>query len=462
MSKTEPAGTKVVKFDEMPTTLTLHKCRLVVVEGISKGKSFILDKANIKIGSKKDCDLVLEDETISRVHCEIIHKVYQDQRTYILRDHESTNGTFLNDIRVMEAFLHPGAVIKLGKTEIKFLPIDEKIEIFPSKKKKFGDIIGQHLSMRRIYGILEKISPTDVTVIIEGETGSGKEMVAEAIHKNSRRIKKPFIVFDCSAVADNLIESELFGHEKGAFTGAVSSRQGAFELANGGTIFLDEIGELNLDLQPKLLRALEQRTVKRVGGDRHTKVDVRVICATNRNLETEVKENRFREDLYFRLSVVSIRIPQLKERREDIALLAEHFVSRHNAKLDEDQPKIAGIEPDALSILMNYNWPGNVRELKNAIERAITFCSSDRISVTDLPDNIRFKVSVEGPHVQIDESLPFKEAKDKWVESFEKEYLVNLLKRNNLNISKAAKEAHIDRKSIQRLLKKYNLNAKDL
>ena len=456
------AHTKVVKFDEMPTTLTLRKCRLVLVEGTNKGQELILDRALIKIGSKSDSDFRVEDETVSRVHCEIINRMQKDQQNFVLVDNQSTNGTFLNGTRIIEAFLTPGAVIKIGKTEIKFHPVDEKIEIYPSKKTKFGNIIGQHLSMRRIYGVLEKISPTDVTIIIEGETGSGKEMVAESIHKNSNRAKGPFIVFDCSAVADNLIESELFGHEKGAFTGAVSSRQGAFELANGGTIFLDEIGELNLELQPKLLRALEQRTIKRVGGDKHSKVDVRVIVATNRNLETEVKENRFREDLYYRLSVVSIRLPPLRERREDIALLIDIFIHQHNQKVGEGERSIAGIDPEASSILRNYSWPGNVRELKNAIERATAFCSSGKIELQDLPENIRFKVSVEGGSIEIDNSLPFKEAKDKWVESFEKEYLIKLLKTNHLNISKAAKEAEIDRKSIQRLLKKYNLIAKDL
>ena len=273
--------------------------------------------------------------------------------------------------------------------------------------------------------------------------------------------QKPFIVFDCSAVAPNLIESELFGHEKGSFTGAHATRLGAFELANSGTIFLDEIGELNLDLQPKLLRALEQRTIKKIGSASQVYVDVRVLAATNKNLEEEVKKGKFREDLYYRLSVVHVHIPPLRDRREDITYLIDHFISQHNKKLDEKEKPMQGIEQDALAILENYDWPGNVRELKNAIDRAITFCQTDVIATTDLPERIMFKLSdIEIPH--INENMDFKEARNRWIERFEKDYLIKLMKKNNRNISKAAKDAGIDRKSIQRLLKKYNLNPKEM
>jgi transcriptional regulator with GAF, ATPase, and Fis domain len=451
----ESIGTKIVKFEDERTTLTLPKCKLVVIDGPDKGKEFIMDKGVVQVGSKQDNDFNLNDETVSRYHLEI----HKQKDTYLVKDLDSTNGTFIDGIKIKEAFVASGSIIKVGKTEIKFIPEDEKIEILPSKKTKFGDLIGSSLSMRKIFGVMEKIAPTDVTVVIEGDTGSGKELVARAIHQYSKRANKPFVVFDCSAVAENLIESELFGHEKGAFTGAHAQRQGAFELANGGTIFLDEIGELSLDLQPKLLRVLEQRCIKRVGGDKLIKIDVRIITATNRTLEVEVKKGRFREDLFFRISVVHVCLPSLKERKEDIPLLIDHFIELNNKS--QNAKKIKSIDHTAREIFMNFSWPGNVRELKNAVDRAITFAQGDTILAQDLPDNIRFKVSVSDQE-DIVNATPFRKAKDKWIENFEREYLINLLKRNGLNISQAAKEARIDRKSIQRLLRKYNIKARDL
>lgn len=455
VKKRREIKTKVVK-EEAVTTLTIPKCKLVVLEGADKGRELILNKTAINVGTKTNNDLVIIDETVSRNHFEIV----KEKDGYIARDLTSTNGTFIDGVKIKEAFISSGSFIKVGKTKIKFLPEDERIEIFPSKKTRFGDLIGQSIEMRKIFSIMEKIAPTDVTVVVEGDTGAGKELVAQAIHSHSRRARKPFIVFDCSAVAQNLIESELFGHEKGAFTGAHATRQGAFELSNGGTIFLDEIGELSLDLQPKLLRALEQRSIKRVGGDKQLKVDVRVICATNRNLEEEVKEGRFREDLFFRIAVVHVYIPPLKERKDDIHMLIDHFVDLHNNSASGAGKKIKGFEPVAKDILACFDWPGNVRELKNACDRAITFCQDDVVKVSDLPEHIRFKVSIDSQ--TDDQSLPFREAKDKWLESFEREYLLKLLRRNKGNISQAAKEAKIDRKSIQRLLRKYDIKPKDV
>ena len=216
-------------------TLLLKKVKLAVTKGRELGKEFVIDKGLLRIGSKKENDVVIADDTVSRHHAVIEEKKGQ----YIIRDLESTNGTFVNGLRVSEAFLNEGSIIKLGNTELRFIPVEEKIELMPSKKDRFGDIVGKSKEMKEIFGILEKISKTDATVLITGETGTGKELVAKAIHENSHRSKKPFVVIDCSAIARNLIESELFGHEKGAFTGAVSTRHGAFEAANGVTIFLD-------------------------------------------------------------------------------------------------------------------------------------------------------------------------------------------------------------------------------
>lgn len=443
--------TKIIRWEEQPTKLILSKCKLTITNGPQVGKEFILTRPLIRVGTRKDMEIVLKDETMSREHFEI----RQSKDGYSLHDHGSLNGVYINGIRVKEAFLTSGSVIRAGKTEMKFLPMDETFEVIPSKKSKFANLIGGSTAMRKVYTIIEKIAQTDVTVIVEGESGTGKELVASAIHEKSKRAKKPFVVFDCSAVAENLIESELFGHEKGSFTGATGLRHGAFELADSGTVFLDEIGELNIDMQPKLLRVLESRTVRRVGGDRPMPVDVRVVAATNRNLEAEVKKGNFREDLFYRLNVVPIYLPPLRKRKEDIPLIVDHFIELHN-KENPDRP-VEGITTGAMELMMSHEWPGNVRELRNTINRAISFMEGTQISPEDIPERVR--IPIAKAELDIREDLGFKDAKEQWIASFEKQYLEELLKRNNFNISAAAKEAGIDRKSVQRLVRKYDLNA---
>ena len=451
------SGTRVLKVGEQPTTLVLAKCKLAVLEGSDSGKEVTMDRGTVTIGSDENCDLCLKDDTVSRHHAEI----HFQKDGYLLKDLDSTNGTFVNSLKVKEIFITTGSTIRFGKTKVKFIPQDEKIEIYPSTQEKFSGIIGKSLPLRKIYGILEKVAPTNVTVVVMGETGTGKEMVAQAIHDNSQRAKRPFVVFDCSAVQENLIESELFGHERGSFTGATTTRQGAFEMANGGTIFLDEIGELGLDMQPKLLRALEKGEIKRVGADVPRKVDVRVVAATNRDLKAEAKQGRFREDLYFRLSVVQVHLPALRKRVEDIGMLVNHFIELNNRGGAERSKHVTGVDADAMQAIKDYRWPGNVRELKNVIDRSISLTDNTELKLEDLPEYVR-EQSVVTTSPKIRGDVPFKEAKEEWVETFEKDYIVDLLKRNDLNISKAAKQAGIDRKSVQRLLKKYNLNVKDL
>ncbi len=448
--KTSTGKTKVIRWEEQPTKLTLSKCKLTVTSGDNKGKEFVLSQPVIRVGTKKENEIGLKDETMSRIHFEIL----QTKEGYLLRDAESLNGTFINGVRVKEAFLSSGTTIRAGKTEMKFAPLDEIFEIVPSKKTKFSNLIGGSTAMRRIYSIIEKVGPTDVTALIEGESGTGKELIASAIHEKSKRNKKPFVVFDCSAVAENLIESELFGHEKGSFTGATGMRHGAFELADGGTIFLDEIGELTLELQPKLLRVLESRTIKRVGGDRPINVDVRVVAATNRNLEAEVKKGAFREDLFYRLNVVPIHLPPLRRRKDDIEMLVDHFIEEYT-KQNPDK-KVQGVTVPAMEILKSYDWPGNVRELRNTMSRILSFMEGEKITPDDVPE--RIKVPVAKAELDIREDLGFKDAKEQWISTFEKQYLQEVLKRNNNNISATAKEAGIDRKSVQRLIKKYGLN----
>lgn len=457
-------STEIIRLDEQ-TELSRRRCKLVVTRGPDVGRSIELAAHTIRVGKMADNDLVLTDNTVSRYHFEIFQA---PSGAYAIRDLKSTNGVFLDNTRIKEGYLNPGSVVTIGNTDLKFTPYDEKMQIPPSRNETFGSMVGRNQKMRKIFGILEKVSPTDVTVIIEGETGTGKELVARGIHTNSKRNDKPFTVVDCGAVQSNLIESELFGHEKGAFTGAIASRQGAFELAHGGTIFLDELGELPLELQPKLLRVLEQREIKRVGGSKTIKVDVRIIAATNRNLEEEVKKGTFREDLFFRLSVVRIWLPPLRERRDDIPLIVKKIL---------DEKDGTGIDNEALRVLMNYDWRGNIRELKNAIDRATSFCEGKIIRVSDLPIHIQEgkaeapagSAGTEGDPMgpgqfvgTTNTNLPFKDAKEELLNKFERDYLIDLLKRNNLNISQAAREAKLDRKHIRNLMKKYKLNISEL
>ena len=467
---TPPApATKITYIDGRPMTITLRRCKLAMMRG-EELKEYVFERDVVTIGAMEDNDLVLDDDTVSRNHCRITREGDQ----YLLIDNGSTNGTFINRVRVREAFLHEGCTLTCGKTDIKFQPVDEKLHIVPSDRERYGDIIGRDRSMREIYAILEKIAPTDTTVVIEGETGTGKEVVARTIHQQSRRKDGPFIVFDCGAVPESLIESELFGHEKGSFTGAFSTRHGVFEMAHGGTVFLDELGELQLDLQPKLLRVIEQRELKRVGGGKPIKVDVRIVAATNRDLEAEVKAGRFREDLFYRLTVVRLLLPPLRERREDIELLARHFLAQGRFNRDRlGGQKVNDFAPGISDRLDDYDWPGNVRELHNVIERAVSFAEGDRVELEDLPNHIAYPRRGDGaalrektnPNVALPDAPrtnikgPFKEAKEQWVSSFEADYIARLLEKNSGNISHAAREADIDRKYFRKLMKKYDISA---
>jgi DNA-binding NtrC family response regulator len=300
--------------------------------------------------------------------------------------------------------------------------------------------------MRRMFGLLEDIGPTDATVIIEGETGTGKELIAEEIHRHSLRTKGPFVVFDCGAVPRDLIESALFGHVKGSFTGAIANRKGAFSEAHGGTIFLDEIGELAPELQPTLLRALDKRAVRRVGANVYEQVDVRVIAATNRDLRAEIAKKTFREDLYYRLAVIRMTVPPLRERGEDIPLLVENFIRSFAGG------RALKIAPMDLMRLKRHSWPGNVRELRNVIERSCVLAKGEYVNVDDALSEDT------APAIGIRTDLPFKEAKGQLVRLFEREYISDLLKRHRMNLSAAAREAQIDRKHLRELIRKYDLD----
>jgi transcriptional regulator with GAF, ATPase, and Fis domain len=305
------------------------------------------------------------------------------------------------------------------------------------------------------------LAPTDASVLLGGETGTGKDVLARALHQHSARKAGPFIVVDCGAVVGTLIESELFGHEKGAFTGAVSQRAGAFELAHGGTIFLDEVGELPLDLQPKLLRVLETRTFRRVGGNKELRVDIRVLSASKRNLRLEVERGKFREDLYFRLSVVALELPSLRERREDIPQVARHLLARLDDGPSRGLPALS-LSNEALEALMSHDWPGNVRELRNVIERAVYLSRAsgrEELALATLPGGSRgnAKAAVPSSEESFEPGLSYRDQRARFEETFEKAYVSWLLERHDGNISAAAREADMDRKYLYKLAKKHGL-----
>ena len=448
------SGTEVLVLDKRSTTLKLRKCRLQVTAGPDEGRSLVSDKERLRCGAHPTNDLVLaEDRTASRHHFEIINT----ERGWLLVDLHSTNGTFLEGRRIERAYLSPGAQVRAGSSTLAFTPIDEEVALEPDRDGELCGLVGQSVAMRQVFALIKRIAPMDVSVIIGGETGTGKELVARAIHELSGRKRGPMVVLDCGAIPPNLIESELFGHEKGAFTGALTDRPGAFERAQGGTIFLDELGELRLDLQPKLLRVLENREVRRVGGNDVLEVDCRVIAATNRDLVKEIAAGTFREDLFFRLSVIHLQLPPLRERREDIALILKRALADPEV-LARHGPK--HLSPDTLALLAAYPWPGNVRELMNVLSHVLAFSEGPQVLPEHLPPRLRGQAHDGG--LSFNEHLTFKDAKEQLLETFEREYVTSVLTRCEGNLSRAARESGLHRKSIERLVKKYQLDAKGM
>jgi DNA-binding NtrC family response regulator len=412
----------------------------LVIKGPDRGETVRLGDKPVSFGSAPTCDLVLSDKTVSRKHLEAA--LVGDE--VILTDSGSTNGTFIQGSRFEKISVGFGAEVKLGRTVIKFLPDEEVVDPEPSESNAFGTIVGGDTKMRQLFKLLTDVAQTNATVLIEGETGTGKELIAEEIHNHSPRRDGPFVVFDCGSVPRELIESMLFGHVKGSFTGAITDRRGAFAEAHGGTIFLDEIGEMALDLQPSLLRVLDKRAVRKVGSNTYEKIDVRVVAATNRDLRAEVAKKAFREDLYYRLAVIRVTVPPLRERGADIPLLIGHFIQSFGPGLN--------VAPDDMARLQRHSWPGNVRELRNVIERACLLSKGQSINIEDA------LVEQAPPGIGIRTDLPFKEAKGQLVEMFEREYIEDLMRRHGGNLSAAAREAQIDRKHLRELIRKYDLD----
>jgi transcriptional regulator with GAF, ATPase, and Fis domain len=436
----------------------LKRARLVVVEGPDRGRELVIDRERVTIGRSVICDLVLADPSVSGTHSELI----VTEKGNVVRDLDSTNGTFVSEVRVREAFVVPGSVLRIGQTLLRFDAHEGLVEIELSRNERFHDLSGSSVRMREIFAVLEKVAPSDLTVLVRGETGTGKELVARAVHRGSPRARMPLVVQDCSAIPGNLIEDTLFGHERGAFTGAHDRHKGSFEQADGGTIFLDEIGELDMQLQPKLLRVLETREIKRVGGDRTVPVNVRVIAATNRDLRKMVNEGTFREDLYYRLSVVQVEMPALRERTEDIPVLVESMLEDIARRRFPNETKKFTLTAEAMARMLAYPWPGNVRELKNTVDRAASLSDGTELSVRDLTPLLQKTPPVALPGGAVDRfienDVPFKEAKQRVLDAFEGAYLKVLLDKHAHNVSRSAKAAGLTRYHLRELAKRHGLH----
>jgi DNA-binding NtrC family response regulator len=424
-----------------PGRLELDDAELRVVAGPDKGARQPLDEHALVIGSGSDCDLVLHDPTVSSRHAEILLAGAGWQ----VRDLGSKNGVRLHGWPIERAPLAAGMQLRLGKTTLQVHALASRHAIPLERPGQFGGLIAHSVKMRAVVAQLTQLGPTETTVLLEGETGSGKELAAHALHAASARAPESLVVFDCGAVAPSLAAAELFGHERGAFSGAHAERPGVFEEAHGGTLFLDEIGELPIELQPLLLRAIETRVVRRVGGQRDRACDVRVIAATHRNLTEEVNRGRFRKDLYYRLAVVRVRLPPLRERPEDLPLLARAFAAELGVVL----------EPELLAVLSSYDWPGNVRELRNLIARQAALPSSAS------------ELLREGRQAVIDplfagaQLRALSDARQQASDLFERRYVLEALARADDNISRAAELAGVSRQMFTRLIAKHQLRARD-
>ena len=430
--------------------------KVTVVSGPNEGLEVAFD-TSIELGSDPTCGLVLEDRSVSRKHL-LVESVGGRLR---VKDLGSKNGTHLGVTRIHEAVIPVGTVLRLGDSSIAIQPRWYLRETSPSTAREFGELYGESLAQRELFGILERVAPSNVTVLFEGESGTGKELAARSVHAASARASKPYVVFDCASVAGELAESELFGHKKGSFSGATADRQGAFVRADGGTICLDELGELPLELQPKLLRVLETGEVQPVGSDAPVKVDVRVVAATNRELHAEVKRGAFRADLLYRLEVVKVRLPTLRQRPEDIAGLTARL-------LKGQLPEGDAVAGQNLERLLSYGWPGNIRELKNVLTRAVSLArlpGQPPVAFSQLVFNLGpassapATIGFEFPGVT--RAVPYKEARAQLLESFERAYVAALLERHRGNILRAAEAAGVSRKHLYELINKLDASASE-
>ncbi len=437
----EPPTVPTLAAGPAPVTTVLPALTIDVLHVLrdpGRRESRVVHQGDLfRIGTHSSNDLVLRDPCVSSFHC----KLTRSGAGWRLTDNGSLNGTRLDGVRVRDADLGTEGTITVGDSILLVRATDATGEIPVPDIQSFGALGGTSVVMRRLFAFLEKVAASEINVLIEGESGTGKELVAAEIVQRGPRAEGPFVIVDCGAISPSLVESELFGHVRGAFTGAERERVGAFEAANGGTVFLDEIGELPLELQPKLLRALESREIRRVGETRPRKVDVRVIAATNRDLQREVNKGLFREDLYFRLAVMDVRVPPLRDRLEDLPLLVRGFLAALGMADQQDL-----FTPRVLAELAAHDWPGNVRELRNYVERTIV--------LREPPPTSKRQGGTAG---DVDLGTPFKLAKDAVVNTFERSYLAALLEAAGGNVSRAARSGGMDRMYLHRLIQKHGL-----
>ena len=449
-------------MDEAPKTqyvtreIILDHPRLVILSGSRKGEELELRDIvrGVTVGSDPSCELVFEE--LVPLHAKL--DVAPEGGGLRVRD-LSGGSTALNGFSVTEAVLEPGGTLRLGQLELGLENAADTVRVLPSSTTYFGEAKGESLAMREVFGVLEAVANTDVTVLLLGETGTGKDVLARAVHEASWRSSGPLVTIDCGAIAPSLIESELFGYERGAFTGAENEHPGAFEAATGGTLFLDEVGELPLDVQPKLLRAIDEKQVQRVGGSVRKPADVRLIAATKRDLDEEVQRGRFRRDLYFRLAIVPLTLPPLRDRRGDIPLLVETFRAAF-----AERTKFAPPLPEAeLQALCTHDWPGNVRELKNTVERALWLAQTGDGDVRFMLPTAASLLVVQNsepaePVSEFSPNLSFSEHKQRWESDFERTFLPWLMEQAGGSISGAARIARMDRKHLRTLLRKHGLS----
>ena len=418
----------------------LRAVRLVVLSGPDAGLERRAESRTLRVGTAPDSDLRLTDPSISRQHFEL--RLKRDEVRLV--DLGSTNGTRVEDVQVVEAVVRPGQRIAIGGSVLRVVSDETPLRLPMSGNTQFGRLLGASAAMREAYAFLERMAVTEVSVLIEGESGTGKELAAEGIHTASRRRKGPFVVVDCSSIPANLFESELFGHTKGSFTGASEERRGMLEEANGGTVFLDEIGELPTEQQAKLLRALERREIKPVGSNKVRPIDVRIVAATNRNLASEVNRGTFREDLYYRLAGARVTLPPLHARGDDLAILVRHFVQLF-------EPAAIGRVDEITASLQNRRFPGNVRELRNAVQFALALDEGELGSSIPPPDG--------GAGLAFDRylELPYGEAAEAVLIAFQHRYVKHALEREQGNVSAAARRTAMSRRYLQRILAQLGL-----
>ncbi|MFO0727535.1 MAG: sigma 54-interacting transcriptional regulator [Myxococcota bacterium] len=432
-----------VYSEALPVSGAPVRCQLVVIEGPDQGRATVIGDQELIVGSEASADLVLTDDRVSARHLSI----RAEDGRFVLTDLDSKNGTLYEGSRIAQAAVPPGATLRLGRSFLRILPDRQPLSIQPSQARRFGELYAESLAMREVFAVLELAADADVTVLLEGETGTGKELAARAIHEHSARKQGPFVAIDCGALPESLLESELFGHVRGAFTGASTARDGAFARAHGGTLFLDELAGISPAVQARLLRAIEEKKVRAVGSDVERPVDVRVIGAAGVDLLALVAEGSFRADLVYRLSVLRVVLPPLRARREDLPILVRTLLARRG--LPEE-----GVEGPNLHRLMAHAWRGNVRELRNVLDRAIALTPSAKSF-----GELRISLDPQGSEdpLAIRSDLPFGTAKEAILHAFERRYLADVLARCEGNISATARETELDRKHLRSLLRKHEL-----